>query len=98
MGRRNLSEDPGCGKVDPDQEKRWEAHKKECLTRFKEMQRADGEAKRIAKIPDLEGRREALAVIEHLYDKTFADSVRGFLQVAWSRMGATFKGKRGLRR
>lgn len=77
--------DPGCGKVDSDQEKRWAEHKAECLARLKNMRRADVEARRIAKIPDLEGRREALAMIEHLYDKAFADIVKGFLKVAWAR-------------
>lgn len=90
--------DPGCGKVDPDQEKRWAEHKAACLAKFKEMRRADTEAKRIAKIPDLEGRREALAMIEHLYDKAFADSVRGFVKVIWARMGAMSKAKKGSRR
>ena len=90
--------DPGCGAVDPEQEKRWAKHKAECLARFKEMQKADKEAQRIAKIPDLEGRREALAVIEHLYGKRFADSVRGFLTAAWARERATRRGKKGSRR
>lgn len=91
-----MVQDPGCGKVDPDQEKRWAEHKAECLARLKAMKRADKEAQRIAKIPDLEGRREALAVIEHLYDKTFADIVRGFLKVAWR--GATSRVKKGSKR
>lgn len=76
--------DPGCGRVDPEQEKQWEKHKRECLARFREMEKAEREAKRIVKIQDLEGRRAALAILGDLYGAAFLDMTKNFLKSLWA--------------
>ena len=89
-----LMSDPGCGRVDPEQEKRWKEHKELCLRKFRTMKEAELEAEKIARMPRLEDRREELALIEHRLGKTFADSVKGFLKVAWKNTAATRKNRR----
>ena len=75
---------PGCGKVDHEQEARWEAHKRDCLARFREMERAQDQAKRIAAIPDLEGRRGELAKLEAAENSEFVGTVKSFMRHLWA--------------
>ena len=94
--RSRSTTDPGCGRVDPEQEARWEQHKKDCLSRFKEMREADKLAQSLVKMRSLEDRRAELARIAHHRGSDFAGFVKQFMLGHWASRGdATSRAKKG---